>query len=47
MLKKLKWLFKEWLTQKKQIALMTEHIHILNTRFKYLQERLDRMEVPR
>lgn len=47
MLKKLRWLVGEWFTQKKQITELVNHIHILNTRYKYLQERLDRMEVPR
>ena len=47
MLKKLKWLLAQWFTQKKQIAQLIEHIHVLNARYKYLQERVDRMEVPR
>ena len=47
MFAKLRWLISEWFTQKKQIAKLVEHIHILNTRYKYIQERLDRMEVPR
>lgn len=47
MFAKLKWLFKEWFLSKKERELMKQHIFHLQTQFKYLQQRLDRMEVPR
>lgn len=47
MFAKIKWFLRQWFTQKHQIEQLTQHVHNLNTRFKYLQQRLDSMEVPR
>lgn len=47
MFTKLKWLIQEWFTQKKQIKQLIANQHVLTAQFKYLQQRIDRMEVPR
>ena len=47
MFKKLKWLFTEWMLSKKERKVMAQHILALQAQFKYLQQRIDRMEVPR
>lgn len=36
-----------WLAQADQIEKLTAHVITLQAQFKYLQQRLDRMEVPR
>lgn len=39
--------FNRWFRQAEELKKLTNHVITLQSQFKYLQQRLDRMEVPR